>query len=91
MDNKNSTVPLVTLLDEISNDLDELRKQNPTDHSFKGIAMFWNLERERVVARHNPQTAVKKHQQREVKRALLWFFGGWMVMISLQATFDLLA
>ena len=82
MDDKQDTIGLTALLDEISNDLDELRKKHPSDYGIKNISMWWELEKERVVTRHSPATAVKKLRRvRDVKRLMAGFFAGWLVML----------
>ena len=85
MNDKNNTIGLTELLDEISRDLDELKKKNPGDYSMKGIAMYWDMQREKILARHAPTTAVKKFRRVQgFRKMMTWFFAGWVVMLIVQ-------
>lgn len=90
-DSRNDTIGLTKLLDEISLDLDELRKKHPSDYNVKNIGMWWELERERVMARHSPVSVVKKLRRiQHMKRLMTGFFAGWLAMIAVQAVARLL-
>jgi hypothetical protein len=87
MDDKQETIGLTALLDDISNDLNELRKKHSSDYNIKNITMWWELERERVVSRHNPGMVVKKLRRiQSAKRLMAWFFAGWIVMLAVNTT-----
>ncbi len=60
MDDTQHTIGLTELLSEVDRDLEELRKKNPNDYSFRNTTMWWELERERLSVRHRPATAVRK-------------------------------
>jgi hypothetical protein len=91
MDDKQETIGLTALLDDIGNDLNELRKKHPSDYNIKNITMWWELERERVVSRYNPGMVVKKLRRiQSAKRLMVWFFAGWIMMLAVNATIRLL-
>ena len=54
MDDKQETIGLTELLEEVNRDLDELRKKHSSDYNIRNITMWWDLERERLAARHSP-------------------------------------
>jgi hypothetical protein len=83
-DTTSNTIGLTELLDEVSNDLAELRKKNPNDYSIKNIVMWWDLERDRLIARHLPNGVVKTLKRvKSMKRYLLLFTAGWTLSISI--------
>mgnify|MGYP000024967097 CR=1 FL=1 len=85
MEDKTHTLGLTALLDEVSADLDELRKKHPGDYSTKNLTMWWDLERDRLLARHGPTSTVRKLRAvRGMKRMLAMFSAGWLVMIVVQ-------
>lgn len=91
MDDKQATIGLTKLLDEITTDLDELRKKHPGDYNIKNITMWWELERERVLARYSPGFMVKKLRRIQgIKRMMMLFFAGWLTMIGVQTVIRLL-
>lgn len=90
MDDSSSTIGLTALLDEVSADVEALRKKHPGDYSLKNVTLWWELERERVLARHNPGSIVKKAQTiQRLKRFLLWSLVGWCAA-ALHTTLNLL-
>jgi hypothetical protein len=90
-DTTSDTIGLSALLDEVSRDLDELRKKNPGDYSMKTIMMWWELERDRLVARHTPNGVVKQLRRvKSMKRLLLWFSAGWLTMLVIETGIRLL-
>ena len=87
MDEKQKIIGLTELLDDVSRDLDEFRKKHPSDYSIRNIAMWWDLEKERLVIRHAPASVVKTLRKvRGVTRTIAWFFVGWLVMLAAQTT-----
>jgi hypothetical protein len=83
MEATRKTIGLSDLLDEIGNDLDELRKKHPSDYTVKNITMWWELERERLVSRHGSSLAVRKHRwSKNLKRLTISFIAGWIVSIA---------
>lgn len=91
MDDKTPTIGLTDLLDEVTRDLDKLRKKHAGDYSIKNLTMWWELERDRLIARHGAAGLVRKVQRvRSMRRTLLLFTAGWLTMIFLQAALRLL-
>jgi len=91
MDDKQTTIGLVELLDEVSHDFDELRKKHSSDYSIKNMTMFWELEKERLLLRHGSIAAVKRLRQiPRIRRTLLIFSIGWICMLIAQAILQLL-
>jgi hypothetical protein len=91
MDDKQKTIGLSELLDGISQDLDELRKKHASDYNIKNITMWWELEKERVLARHMPGSIVKTvRRYRSTMRILGWFTTGWLAMLAIQIGIRLL-
>lgn len=91
MDDKQNIIGLSELLDEVNRDLDEFRKKHPNDYSVKNITLWWELERERLLARHSTEGVVKKLRRvQSLKRMLLLFTAGWLTMIVIQAAMRLL-
>src|SRR4051812_10862130 len=73
MSDAQDTIGMTELLDEVSRDLDDFRKKHPGDYNLKSITLWWDLERERLVTRHSPQTVVKNlRRARNVKRLMVW-------------------
>jgi hypothetical protein len=60
MSDAQGTIGMAALLDEVDRDIDELRKKHPSDYGVKNLTMWWSLEKERLVTRHGPATAVRK-------------------------------
>jgi hypothetical protein len=90
-DTTSDTIGMTELLDEVSRDLDELRKKSPGDYSMKTIVMWWDLERDRLVARHTPNGVVKRLRRvRSMKRLLVAFSAGWLAMLVIDTTIRLL-
>ena len=91
MEDKDQSIGLTTLLDEVSSDLDELRKKHPGDYSTKNLTMWWDLERDRLLARHGPASTVRKLRAvRGMKRLLAMFSAGWLAMIVVQTAIRIL-
>jgi hypothetical protein len=91
MDDKQETIGLAELLDEVQRDLDELRKKHSSDFNIRNITMWWELEKERLSARHSPGTVVKKLRKIQgIRRMMIWFFLGWLVMLAVQTIMRLL-
>lgn len=91
MEDKPDTIGLTALLDQVTADLDELRKKHPNDYNVKNITLWWELERERLLARHSPASVVKKLRRVQgMKRMMAWFFGGWATMLAVETTIHLL-
>lgn len=86
MEDKPEIIGLRELLDEVQRDLDELRRKHPSDYSIRNIAMWWELEKERVLMRHNPGSVVKTlHRARRAVRAAAWLLAGWITMLAFEA------
>lgn len=86
MSDGKDTIGLAELLDEVSNDLAELRKKNPNDYSIKTVVMWWDLERDRLIARHLPNGIVKTiGRVKSMKRLLLRFSAGWLAMLVIDS------
>jgi len=91
MDDKQETIGLSELLNEIQRDLDAFRKNHAGDYSVKNIALWWELESERLLTRHNPLTVLRKLRKlQNLKRVMLWFSAGCVTMIAIQAAMKLL-
>lgn len=83
MDDKQDTIGLTQLLDEVSNDINELRKKHPSDYGVKNLIMWWELERERIIIRHGSTAAVKRLLKiRSMKRVMLAFLAGCAAVIA---------
>ena len=90
MDDKQETIGLTKLLDEVNRDLDDLRRKHPNDYSLKNLDLWWELERERVLTRHGPDGSVRRPRRiRGGARTLALFTAGWATMIVLQAAIRL--
>jgi len=91
MDDKQETIGLTELLDEVNRDLEELRRKHSSDYSIRNITMWWELERERLVTRHSPGSVVRKVRAiLGLKRMIAWFFVGWLMMLAVQVTMRML-
>ena len=91
MHDASHTIGLTELLDEVGRDLDELRKRHPGDYSTKNLTMWWELERDRLLARHSPASVVRKMRRaRGLKRSLALFTAGWLAMVVAQTAIRLL-
>ena len=90
MEDKQHTIGLADLLDEVHRDLDELRKKHPSDYSIRNITMWWELEKERLLTRHGPASVAKKLRRHPgLIRMLAWFFAGWLAMLAVQTAIAL--
>ena len=86
MTKDDNTIGLTELLDEVSRDLDDFRKKHQSDYSVKNITLWWELERDRVVTRHAPNSVVKTlRRARGAKWMLAWFVAGWLTTLSAQS------
>lgn len=91
MDDTQDIIGLADLLSEVDRDLEDFRKKNPGDYAVKNIAMWWELERERVMVRHGPVTAVRRlRKARGARRAAGLFLAGWLFMLAVQVGLRLL-
>lgn len=91
MEDTQETIGLTELLDEVSRDIDELRKKHPSDYGIKNLTMWWELERERLVARHGLGALVKKLRKVHSMRKMLGLFTvGWLTMLCIQMAIRLL-
>lgn len=91
MDDTQETIGLTELLEEVNRDLEELRKKHSSDYNIRNITMWWDLERERLSARHSPGSVVRKVRNTwAVRRMMTWFFAGWLTMLAIQTTIRLL-
>ncbi len=82
MDDKQQTIGLTELLDEIGRDLDEFRKKHASDYAVKTTTVWWEMERERLVMRHGSTAAVKRLLKvRSLKRLMIGFFAGCVAVI----------
>lgn len=82
MEDKQNSIGLRELLNEVSRDLDEFRKKYPNDYSVKGVTLWWELERERLETRHNPGSVVKKLRSVQgFKWVMIGFFAGCVTML----------
>ena len=87
MDDTQKTIGLTELLEEVNRDLDELRKKHSSDYNIRNITMWWDLERERLAARHSPGSVVRKvRDSRALRSMMTWFFVGWLTMLVVQTT-----
>ena len=87
MDDKQNIIGLADLVDEVHRDLDELRKKHPGDYSIRNITMWWELEKERLLARHGSAGVARKlRRYPNLARMLAWFFAGWLAMLAVQTT-----
>lgn len=85
MDDTKNTIGLTDLLDEVGRDLDELRKKHTGDYQIKNVTMWWELERDRILARHNPGTVLKTLRRvQRFRRMMTFFFAGWLMMLVVQ-------
>lgn len=86
MDEKNSTIGLPDLLEEVSRDLDDYRRKLATDFGVKNVTLWWELEKERLLLRHAPTTAVRRTvRAQKLRRALGWFSAGMTALLAGQA------
>lgn len=86
MEDKQHTIGLADLLDEVHRDLDDVRKKHPNDYSFRNITMWWELEKERLLTRHGPASVAKKLRRHPAFIGMLaWFLAGWLAMLAVQA------
>lgn len=91
MDDKQEIIGLTELLAEVDRDLDEFRKKHPNDFSVKNVTLWWELERERLTTRHSPGSVVKKLRRvHGIKRLIVGFFVGWMMMMLATALIHVL-
>jgi hypothetical protein len=91
MINKDDTIGIQELMDEIDKDVADYKARNAGDYSVKNVVMFWQLERERVLIRHLPATLVKKARRaRSVRFWLGCFSAAWAALIAVQALIGLL-
>lgn len=85
MDDEKKTIGLTDLLHEVSRDLEDLCKKHTGDYQLKNVTMWWELEKERLLARHGMDASVKKWRRFfSRKSGMPWFFAGWLTMIVLQ-------
>lgn len=86
MSNSQDTIGLSQLLDEVSNDIDELHKKHPSDYGVKNLTMWWELERERLVTRHGSTAAVTTLLRvRSLKRLVIAFLAGCAAVVAATA------
>ena len=86
MNEKNDTIGLTDLVDEITRDLDDFRKKHAGDYSVKNITLWWEMEKERLLVRHAPSTVVRRlTRAKKLWKMLAWFTAGWIVLLVLQA------
>jgi hypothetical protein len=91
MDDTPHIIGLTALLDEVDRDLDDLRKKHPADYGLKNLTMWWDLERERLLARYSPASVVRKFRRaRGLRRILGYFSAGWLAMIVVQTAIRVL-
>ncbi len=91
MNDAQNTIGLTDLLAEVDRDLDELRRKHPSDYGVKNTGLWWELEKERIMARHSPRSVVKKLRRVQgLKRTMIWFFAGWLTMLAANAVIRLL-
>jgi hypothetical protein len=88
MSEKTHIIGLQDLLDEVSRDLDDFRRKHPNDYSLKAVTLFWELESERLLVRHQ-DAAVARGRDRGGRG---WrFLAGCVVAFALGAIVTLLA
>ncbi len=91
MDDKQKTLGLFDLLDEVARDIEDFRKKHPNDYSVKNVAIWWDLERERLLMRHGSSAVVKRlRQMQSIKRAMLLIIAGWIAAAIASATLRVL-
>lgn len=82
MDDKQNTIGLSDLLDEVGRDLEEFRKKHPTDYQLKTITMWWELERERLSVRHVGKRVLKKTSRRLIGyHGTFWILAIWTALL----------
>lgn len=90
MSEKQHTIGLSELLDEVDNDLADFRKKHPGDYSLKNITLWWEMERERLVTRHVPTTVVKTLRKAHKARwTIACFVAGWLTTLVAQSVIRL--
>ena len=91
MEDFHKTIGLIELLDEVTHDIDELRKKHPNDYGVKNMTIWWDLEKERMLNRHGSYAVIKRLRQiKSMKRSMSLFFGGWISWIALSSVIRLL-
>lgn len=83
MDETRNTIGLSELLNEVDRDLDELRRKHASDYGVKNITMWWELERERLVTRHDPAAVVMLMRRVRGLKRVVWFILGCASMLAL--------
>ncbi len=92
MDDSQHTIGLTALLDEVGHDLDELRRKHANDFGVKNITMWWELESERLIARHGTTCKVTRWRRPHgLTRLIVGLLTGWLTMLVLMAAVRLLA
>jgi hypothetical protein len=89
MQQKQHTIGLSDLLDEVAQDLAELRSKHPSDYSLKTVSTWWSLERERLALRHGPASLVSKHAGL-LKRLSVGFVAGAVTVLASNVVVKLL-
>ena len=90
MEDKQNIIGLADLLDEVHRDLDELRRKHSSDYNIRNITMWWELEKERLLARHGSTSVARKPRRTpNLVRMLAWFFAGWVAMLAVQTAIAL--
>lgn len=86
MDDTQQTLRLVELLDEVARDIEDFRKKHPGDYSVKNVAVWWDLERERLLMRHGSSKVVKRMRRLQgVKKATALIVSGWFAAVAASA------
>ena len=83
MDDKTKSIELGDLLDEIGNDIEELRKKNANDYTVRNMAMWWALEKSMLKIRHHPASVMKRIQRKWTTRwVAIAFCAGLAAMMA---------
>lgn len=70
---------------EIDRDLEDFRKKHASDYGVKNITLWWELQKDRVLARHLPATTLQKLRRvRTMKYWLGIFTAGRGTMLAVQ-------
>jgi hypothetical protein len=91
MDDTQNTIGLMELLDEISRDLDELRKKHAGDYGMKNLTMWWELERDRLLVRHDSARIIRRRRRLHgIRRTLALFAAASLTTVVVQTAIRLL-
>lgn len=61
MDDKPEIMGMKDLLAEVDRDLDDFRRKHEKDYSVKGVTLWWELEKDRLLVRHKDARVARRH------------------------------